>query len=227
MTSTEEERDWALEEGVRLHNSKAFVEIIGENGRAAGMKLASVSGFSFDDSGNSTADIIPGNEEIIKVDSVIFAIGQRPDIDAGFGLKLSQRGRVEVSEDYSTGVPGVFAAGDAVTGTDSIIKAIAGGRAAAEKIDMFLGGDGITGEAPAPQGQRNPYLGKRDGFGKLERNKSHVLPPEERRRCFDEMDLGLSGEHAACEAGRCLQCDLRLDIAPQRFWTDFELIIDS
>ena len=99
-----------------------------------------------------------------------------------------------------TSVPGVFAAGDAVTGTLSVINAIAGARAAAERIDSFLGGDGKIGEVLAPMRQNDPLLGKIDGFGKLERSESSVLPPDERIHCFDAMDLGLSAEQASCEA---------------------------
>jgi hypothetical protein len=31
----------------------------------------------------------------------------------------------------------------------------------------------------------------------------------------------MNDEDAARESNRCLQCDLRLDIAPQRFWANF------
>jgi len=222
MTSTEEERAWVIEEGVIIHNSKTFPEIIGENGRVTGVRLESISGFSFDENGGIIIDVVPDSEEIVHVDSVVFAIGQRPDIEPGFGLEPGRGGRIEVSDGHTTGVPGVFAAGDAVTGTDSVIRAIAGARTAAAKIDEFLGGDGSIGEASATAEKRKQYLGKRDGFGTLERNDSSILPPDERIRCFAAMDLGFTGGQAACEAERCLQCDLRLDIAPQRFWTGFQ-----
>ena len=221
MTSTEEERTWALEEGVAIHNSRTFLEIIGDNGRVTGMKLASISGFYFEENGKSVIDIIPESEEQIEVESVIFAIGQRPDIEAGFGLALGRGGRIEVFDDCLTGVPGVFAAGDAVTGTTSVINAIAGARITAGKIDAFLGGNGALNETAAEITQRNPRLGKLEGFGKFERNESNLVTPDKRTGNFELMDLGLTGEQAECEARRCLQCDLRLDIAPQRFWTDY------
>ena len=221
MTSTEDERTWAQEEGVILHNSKAFLEIVGVTGNVAGVKLASISGFTFDENGKSQIDIIPGSEEIIEAHAVIFAVGQRPDISNEFGLPLNRNGTVETTEECITSVPGLYATGDAVTGTTSVIKAIAGARIAAASIDVFLGGDGVIDQEPTTGIHRNPSLKKIARFGSLERSPCNVLPPDERIRSFDTMNLGLSEQLAACESGRCLQCDLRLDIAPQRFWTDY------
>jgi len=227
MTSSAEERTWALEEGVITHSSKTFLEITGDNGRVSGVKLASIAGFYFDENGKSVIDMIPGSEEIVAADAVIFAIGQRPEIGAGFGLKTDRSGKIITSEGCAIDIPGVFASGDAVTGTVSAIQAMAGARTAASAIDAFLGGDGLFDEGFTPPQYRDPYIGKTDGFGEIERNESGVLPPETRSHCFDAMDLGLDGDQAACEAGRCLQCDLRLDLAPQRFWTEFSESNDS
>lgn len=221
MTASPEERRWAEEEGAILHNSVTFPDITGENGRATGVRLLHIRSFSFDANGQTVLDIIPDSEEIIPVDSVIFAIGQRPIVPAQFGLELGRGGRLAVHDDCETSVPGIFAAGDGVTGTASVIKAIAGARCAAAAIDRYLGGDGCIDETLAPAQKREPCLGRIEGFGDLPRRSGDVLPPEERSRCFAAMDLGLCDADAAYEAGRCLQCDLRLDIAPQRFWADY------
>lgn len=221
MTSSPEERTWAEEEGIRIHNSKTFLEIIGESGHVAGMKLASVSKFYFDENGRSVIDIVPDSEEVLPADCVIFAIGQRPAIDEGFGLELSRGGRIGVKDDCVTSVKGIFAAGDGVTGTASIIKAIAGARNAAEKMDLYLGGDGRIDEELAPVQQHEGCIGRQENFGTLPRREDVVLPPQERCKGFEVMDLGLDEEGAAFESNRCLQCDLRLDIAPQRFWASF------
>ncbi len=221
MTASEEERRWAEEEGAILHNSVTFPDIVGENGRATGVRLLHIRSFSFDANGQTILDIIPDSEEIVPADSVIFAIGQRPVVPAQFGLELGRGGRIAVHDDCETSVPGVFAAGDGVTGTASVIKAIAGARNAAEAIDRYLGGDGCIDEQLAPEQRRDPCIGRIEGFGGLPRRNGDVLPPEERKRCFATMDLGLCDADAAYEAGRCLQCDLRLDIAPQRFWASY------
>jgi NADPH-dependent glutamate synthase beta subunit-like oxidoreductase/ferredoxin len=221
MTASEEERAWAEEEGVLLHNSVTFPEIVGENGRVTGVRVQAIHSFSFDENGRTILDIIPDSDEVIPVDSVIFAIGQRPSIPEGFGLELSRGGRIAVKNDCETSVKGVFAAGDGVTGTASVVKAIAGARNATERIDLYLGGDGKIDEMLAPEQYRNPNIGRQENFGCLPRRSGTVMPAEKRCGSFETMDLGLSGEDAAWESNRCLQCDLRLDLAPQRFWASF------
>lgn len=221
MTASEEERAWAEEEGVILHNSVTFPEIMGESGRVSGVRVQGINSFSFDENGRTVLDIVPDSDEIIPVDSVIFAIGQRPAIPDGFGLELSRGGRIAVKNDCETSVDGVFAAGDGVTGTTSVIKAIASARNAAERIDLFLGGDGRIDEVLAPAQDRNPCIGRQENFGCLPRRSGSVIPPEKRCGSFEVMDLGMNDEDAAWESNRCLQCDLRLDIAPQRFWASF------
>ncbi len=222
MPASEEERSWAEEEGVILHNSVTFPEIVGENGRVTGVKVQSINSFSFDENGRTILDIVPNSDEIIAVDSVIFAIGQRPAIPEGFGLELSRGGRIAVKNDCETSVEGVFAAGDGVTGTASVVKAIAGARNAAMRIDLYLGGNGCIEETLAPPQCKNPCIGRQENFGCLPRRSGCVVPSEKRCGSFEVMDLGMNDEDAAWEANRCLQCDLRLDIAPQRFWASFQ-----
>lgn len=220
MTSTDEERAWALEEGVQLHNSKTFQEICGEDGRVSGMAIAGVRSFHFEADGRSVIELEPDSEEVIPCDTVIFAVGQRPDIPEDFGLALN-RGRIAVDDTLRTDVDGVFAAGDAVYGTASVIKAIAAGRLAAEQVDRYLGGEGNIDEALAPEQHRCPYIGTIEDFASLPREEASVVPAAERVQSFCTMDLGLDEQGAHAEACRCLQCDLRLDIAPQRFWSSF------
>lgn len=220
MTASEEERAWALDEGVRLYNSKTFKRIQGEDGRVTGMEIAGVKSFYFEADGRSVIELEPDSDEIIPCDTVIFAVGQRPDIGEDFGLALS-RGRVAVDDDLKTSVDGVFAAGDVVYGTASVIKAVQSGRLAAMQVDRYLGGDGVIDEALAPEQYRCPYIGVVEDFSELPREEAALLPTDERIRGFQTMDLGFDEHRAHCEAGRCLQCDLRLDIAPQRFWSSF------
>ena len=222
MTASEEERRWAAEEGIILHNSVTFPELVGENGRVNGVRVQQITSFSFDENGRTILDIVQGSDETIPVDSVIFAIGQRPDIPEGFGLELSRGGRIAVKNDCETSARGVFAAGDGVTGTASVIKAIAGARNAAEHIDRYLGGDGFIDEELAPVQIKNPCIGRIENFGCLPRRSGGVLPPGIRSKAFEAIDLGMNDEDAGCESNRCLQCDLRLDIAPQRFWASFQ-----
>lgn len=82
-----------------------------------------------------------GEYEILDVDNVIGAIGQRIDwgrIDLG-AMKLDKKGCVRVNElSYQTGEPDVFAGGDVVTGPSFVIHAIAAGKEGAISIHRYV-----------------------------------------------------------------------------------------
>lgn len=224
MTASEEEVEWAVEEGLEIHNAKTFLAITGENGKASGVQIAGIKSFSFDANGAPKIELEAGSEELLPADTVIFATGQRPALSEEFGLTLGRGNRVETTEGVKTSAEGVFAAGDAVTGTDSVIRAIDSGRKAASAMDVYLGGTGKIDEALSPRQDASPLLGRVDGFGDLERAEPRVEDAAKRVCGFDVMDNGYDEAATLCEAGRCLQCDLRLQIAPQKFWSDYETL---
>ncbi|MBR3232026.1 MAG: FAD-dependent oxidoreductase, partial [Lachnospiraceae bacterium] len=227
MTATDEERAWAVEEGVVLHNSKTFPRILGEDGHVTGVEIKSVGNFR-KENGRMLFDVLDGTEEILPCDTVIFATGQRPTIPMdpeAFGLELTHGNYVAgKGPNGETSVKGVWAAGDSLTGTTSVIQGIAGGRDAIRAIDIYLGGDGNIDEDLAPEQEKNPYIGVIDGFGDLPRTEPNVVPAPERvdnwKNC-GPMDKGFDEKKAKCEATRCLQCDLRLCISRPKTWGDF------
>ncbi|MFG3164556.1 glutamate synthase subunit beta [Streptomyces sp. NPDC048232] len=100
---------------------------------------------------------LPGTERALPVDLVLLALGfSGPDREDGLvdglGLSLESRGTIARDQDFATGVPGVFAAGDAARGQSLIVWAIAEGRAVAAAVDRHLAGGGTR--LPAPVG---PY----------------------------------------------------------------------
>ena len=129
--------------------------------------MVAVSSFKFGPNGLEV-DIIPGTDEVVPCDVVIFASGQKTDLTASFGLELNRLGYpVDPATGKSgvkTSLEGVFTAGDVVTGTKAVIDAIAGGRTAAETIDAYLGGDGNIEEhwptclLPTPTSARSRAL---------------------------------------------------------------------
>jgi len=79
--------------------------------------------------------------EVIDADTIIFAIGQAPELTPFTGIANTGAGTIKVNrETLATDQPGIFAAGDAVNGPSSIIEAIASGRHAANAIESFLQG---------------------------------------------------------------------------------------
>ena len=82
---------------------------------------------------------IPGTEFTLDADLVLLAMGFTGPVKSGMleqlGVTLDARGNVATDANYSTSVPGVFAAGDLRRGQSLVVWAIAEGRKAAEGIE--------------------------------------------------------------------------------------------
>ena len=222
MRSSPEEIEEALEEGTIIHPSITFDEVLTENGQVTGVKCRKVCTFSFDETGKPVIACELGSEHVLEADTLIFAVGQRPDIDGTFGLDLLRGNRIMTDEtNLTTSVEGVFAAGDAVRGTASVIEAIAAGRKAAMAMDKYLGGNGDISETLAPEPETEPRIGREDGFAGKSRCSGRHLPVKDRADGFALVQLGFDGERARKESERCLQCDLRLSLRRQKFWSEY------
>ncbi|MDP2726659.1 MAG: FAD-dependent oxidoreductase, partial [Dehalococcoidia bacterium] len=154
-----------------------------------------------------------GSEFLMDADLVIAAIGQAPEVPAGFGLALN-KGLIGVDpETLATPKAGVFAGGDAVSGPASVVEAIAAGKKAAASIHRYLGGVGFVSDMPKVADPA-PHLGKEERFAFVPRVPVNSLPLVGRLAGFAEVDLGYDEALAVSEAKRCLQCDLRFCISP-------------
>lgn len=222
MTADEEEISQAQEEGIYVHPSQAFERITGEE-YVTGVDFMNVISFSFDQNRRAIVEKEEGSEHHIDADTVIFAVGQKTAITEEAGIELGIGNCIEVSDivqDKSTSVKGIFAAGDAIYGTKSVVMAIESGREAASQIDRYLGGNGDISEVLAPVEQENPHIGRCSGFGYQERKESRVDDAKKRKSNFNLLDHGISEKDICAEAGRCLQCDLRLQISRPVLWGD-------
>ena len=75
----------------------------------------------------------------VPTDSVIIAIGQGPGADMkAAGVKLTQRGLFDVNENGETNTPGVFAAGDIVSGPKTVVDAVAFTKRVFERMEEYL-----------------------------------------------------------------------------------------
>jgi glutamate synthase (NADPH/NADH) small chain len=91
--------------------------------------------------GNWKIKELPGTDFTLDADIVLLAMGFLHVTHNGFveklGLKLDSSGNLAV-ENYQTSQPWVFAAGDAVSGSSLVVRAIDSGRRAAASIDNWL-----------------------------------------------------------------------------------------
>jgi NADH-quinone oxidoreductase subunit F len=205
MPASAEEIDGAIAEGVEVHFLAAPSRIISQDGRleleCLQMRLGEV-----DASGRPRPEPIEGSEFVLSFDTIIAAIGQRPEIPAPFNLTPGRGNTIQVAPDIlATSREGVFAGGDAVTGPASVIEAIAHGRQAAISIDKYLGGKGEIDETLAPPEEVVAPLGEPVEGRRIE---VPALLVAKRLKGFSQVELGLSEEMAIKEAERCLRCDL-------------------
>jgi formate dehydrogenase beta subunit len=106
----------------------------------------------------------------------------------------------------------IFAGGDIALGPGSVIDAVGSGKQAAREIDEFLGGDGIISGDEESDIIFNPIIGKIAGFAQLGRIPNKLQSSDLRRKNFEPVELVYDMQDAVSEAGRCLQCNLRLSI---------------
>lgn len=150
--------------------------------------------------------------EQVDVGNRVIAIGQVPDSSSlvkGSRLKVSDRSHLEVDPvTLRTNLENVFAGGDAVTGPRSVVEALAMGREAAISIDRFVRGENLSVDRDQEDFYKNPLeMEIPSGLQKLDRTPAPMLPVEERKGNFKELELGFPEDIAVKEAQRCLSCE--------------------
>jgi len=205
MPASAEEISEALEEGVKVEYLVAPVGAANLNGRLT-VEFTRMELGGVDESGRRMPLPVKGSEFAREYETVIKAIGERPEVPDGFALSVGRGGRIVADPDtLATSREGVYAGGDAATGPASVIEAIAAGRRAAVSIDKYLGGDGDIEEQLAPREEVKPFAIEE---GERHRPIVDTLPLHDRHRSFAQVELGYDRARATEEASRCLSCDL-------------------
>lgn len=166
-----------------------------------------------DESGRARPVPVPGSAFTVDASCVIAAIGQ--DVD-GSGVRasavqLSRRGIVVDPATLATNLPGVFAGGDAVTGADLAVRAVAAGKLAAVSIDQYVGGRPVQGDPEMvtvlmtrlDEGELAAF------FREVEQAPRAPVPERpvpERIRDFGEVEGAFAPDVARSEAARCMHC---------------------
>lgn len=79
--------------------------------------------------------------ELVEADSVIISISQMPRkklVRTTAGLEANERGCLVVDENYMTTRPGVFAAGDVVSGAKTVVHAVEAAKNAAQAMMQYM-----------------------------------------------------------------------------------------
>ncbi len=204
----------AMKEGIKVETMVSPVKIHAQSGRLVGIECIRNKLSDRDASGRRRPVPVPGSEFRMALNTLIVAIGERPDSDSlgSMGLELDRDGRLRADrKTLCTSRQGVFAGGDVVTGPNTVADAIGAGKKAALVIDRYLRGQEL-GELPEvrlPNVFVEPAAADGEDREETPRAEPPAIPAEARRRTFAEVELSLSAEEAAAEARRCLRCDLK------------------
>ena len=213
MPANDIEIEEAGREGVLFHYLAAPTKLMGDKGKLTHLEYLEMELGEPDESGRRRPVPKKGTEKVIAVDNVINAIGQFPVTSflKDDGVNITRWNTIEVVNELSceTNIEGVFAGGDAVTGTSIAVEAIGAGRRAARSIHCCLSGERIS--IPEKAINKDSLLPDVDELKPVpisERVKMSELEVDERRESFDEVEEGLGEEMASREADRCLSCGL-------------------
>ncbi len=180
-----------LNEGIEVIELVSPKEIAVKNGKVVGIKLEKMRVYGIDKKGRGIVIKEPDSDFVLKVDSIIPAIGQ--DIDKEFiDSELIKNKKV-------------FIGGDAERGASSIINGVGDGRRTALEILHAL-------DLESP----NTYkpIKRNISFSEHMIRRSTRIKPEFKDKKNDENELNLeyiqndmSAKEGIKEASRCLYCD--------------------
>ncbi|MCK4338069.1 MAG: FAD-dependent oxidoreductase, partial [Candidatus Aminicenantes bacterium] len=217
MPAYEEEIENSIEEGIEIHFLVAPIRVLTDNGRVKGIECIKMELGKIDESGRRRPIPIEGSEFTVELDTLIPAIGERPDlsyIEEKDKLRTTKWDTIVVNEDFlSTEHKGVYAGGDVVTGPNTVIKAIAAGKTAAESIDKYLQGKSLEKEYKLrrPSQFIKPVELTEEEVECAHRLEMPLLSVKERHKNFVEVATGFTQEMAVKEARRCLRCELETE----------------
>ncbi len=142
MPARVEEVHHARDEGIIFEMLTNPIRILGdEDGWIKAMECLRMELGEPDESGRRRPVPIEGSNFTMDADVVVVAVGARANpllSGATPDLKINKWGYIEVDENLQTSMPGVFAGGDIVRGSATVILAMGDGRQAATSIDNYL-----------------------------------------------------------------------------------------
>lgn len=144
MPARAAEVEHAKEEGVVFEYLVTPKEVVvDETGHVAGLKCTRNELGAPDEKGRRRPVEIAGSEFVLPVDTIIVAIGQKPNpiiAKTTPELKTTERGVLELNAEGKTTLAGVYAGGDIIRGGATVLLAMKDGIEAAGRINKYLEG---------------------------------------------------------------------------------------
>jgi len=144
MTAYTHEYDFIKREGVRFSFLTQPVRVHAENGSVTALECVRMTLGPADSSGRPSPQPVPGSEFLLPADQIVKATGQeKPSLASLLKLK-TDKGFIQVSREFETSLPGVYAGGDCIRarGAASTVMAVQDGKLAAHSIHERLVGHG-------------------------------------------------------------------------------------
>ena len=133
VTATREEFEMAREEGVEFRHLLSALRITDDGVLCADVEVTE------NENGTVSFEEDMLSAKLIEADSVILAIGQGPKSAPSGKAQIATtlRGLFVVDENGMTNIPGVFAAGDVVTGPKTVVEAVVHTKKVAENLERY------------------------------------------------------------------------------------------
>lgn len=200
MPADPEEIRAAMEEGIKIEELTAPQKIIVKDGKVSGLICFRTKLSDVDKSGRKYPVKIEGSEKELNFDTVIPAVGQKPDL--GFsGIESNRFKRIHNLLSFEN----ILVGGDAGTGSSTVVNAVGDGREAAE---IILQESGLKKEVKPEKS------GTKARFSELNIKRAIRIKgkPIKEKEAASRLDFNLisetfTEEEAITEASRCLYCD--------------------
>lgn len=211
----------AEEEGIKIMNGWGPQRIVKKSNGKVGIEFSECLSI-FDGDGNFSPKLKNSCELTLEADSIVLGVGQRISVE-GIPSWLLDSGTGRLAADsltlQSAGSQKVFVCGDFLTGSSSVVDAMASAREAAISTDRFILGDGLKWGRDF--WNINGYLKKYQSDvsrAKGGQRASLERIPVNQRSLNDDVEKVLSPGKAKEEAERCLSCGRAVE-ANQTCWS--------
>jgi heterodisulfide reductase subunit A len=142
MPANREEVNDALREGVRVEFLTAPKKMLVAGDKVKGLECMRMELREADSSGRRRPVPVEGSEFVIEADTIISAVGQQADYEPVVrGLVPREQILTVDRETLQTNIEGVFAAGDFVNGSSTVVEAMASGKKSAQAVARYLEGN--------------------------------------------------------------------------------------
>lgn len=131
------EIEHAKEEGIIFELLKNPVKILtDENNNVTGMEVVDMELLEAGKDGRRQVKEIENSNHTVDCDMVVMALGTSLNHEAlkGTSIKLNEKGLIDIDDNLKTSYDNVYAGGDAITGSATVILAMEEGRKAAKSI---------------------------------------------------------------------------------------------